>query len=462
LIQGRRARLKGGRYNAWAFRTVERRIETHAGSKGAPNRVTDSSHKKRVLSGMRPTGRLHIGHYFGALENWVKLQNDPQYECFFFVADWHALTSDYADTSQVAQNTIEIGTDWLASGLDPAKSTLFIQSSVPEHAELQLLLSMVTPLGWLERVPTYKEALDNIKDKDIHTYGFLGYPVLQTADIVMYGEPGVPLIVPVGDDQVSHVEVSREIVRKFNRHKVLVDVNGLLNNGSDADLIETSLTGKTGFRQVASQPAKQAIDSLARLIRERALEDGFENFLVQHNVCRKYVRMPEILREPEVMLTKSPRIPGTDGRKMSKSYGNFISLSESDESIRAKSRAMITDPARKRRTDPGNPDICPVYDWHKLFSPPETLKWSAEGCRSAGIGCIECKMAMADNLIKWITPVRGLREKYAADPGEVLRILDKGSEKAREVAQKTMSRVREAVFNWDEKRAEIAVTKAAL
>ena len=177
--------------------------------------MTDSSHKKRVLSGMRPTGRLHIGHYFGALENWVKLQNDPQYECFFFIADWHALTSDYADTSQVAQNTIEIATDWLASGLDPAKCTLFIQSSVPEHAELQLLLSMVTPLGWLERVPTYKEALDNVKDKDLHTFGFLGYPVLQAADIVIYGE-GAPLLVPVGEDQISHVELSREIVRRFN------------------------------------------------------------------------------------------------------------------------------------------------------------------------------------------------------------------------------------------------------
>jgi tryptophanyl-tRNA synthetase len=410
---------------------------------------------------MRPTGRLHIGHYFGALQNWVKLQNDPQYECFFFIADWHALTSDYADTSQIAQNTIEIATDWLASGLNPEKCTMFIQSSVPEHAELHLLLSMVTPLGWLERVPTYKEALDNVKDKDIHTYGFLGYPVLQTADIVMYGERGIPLVVPVGEDQVSHVEISREIVRKFNRHNIFVDVNGLLNNSLDADVIETSLTGKTGFRQVATQPAKQAIDNLARLIRERALEDGFENFLEQHNVCRKYVRMPEILREPEVMLTKSPRIPGTDGRKMSKSYGNFISLSESNESIRTKSRAMITDPARKLRTDPGNPDICPVYDWHKLFSPPETLKWSAEGCRTAGIGCIDCKKEMADNLIKWIEPIRARREEFAAHPDKVLRIIDNRSTKARDVAQKTMSRVREAIFHWKEKREEIAQQKSS-
>ena len=409
---------------------------------------------------MRPTGRLHIGHFFGALENWVKLQNDPQYECFFFVADWHALTSDYADTSQIAQNTIEIAADWLASGLDPAKCTMFIQSSVPEHAELQLLLSMVTPLGWLERVPTYKEALDNVKDKDLHTYGFLGYPVLQTSDIVMYGEAESELIVPVGEDQVSHVELSREIVRKFNRHHIRVDTSGLLKNSSDADVIWTSLSGKTGVGyQVAAQPSTHAIDTLARLVRERALEDGFENFMEQHAVCRKYVSIPKILLEPGVMLTRTPRIPGLDGRKMSKSYGNAITLSESDADIRAKTKVMVTDPARKRRTDPGNPDVCPVYDWHKLFSPPEILKWSAEGCRTAGIGCIECKAAMADNLIKWITPVRARRDEYATHPDKVLRILDDGSAKAREVAQKTMSRVRDAVFNWKEKRAEVATTR---
>src|SRR5438445_1316681 len=202
---------------------------------------------------MRPTGRLHIGHYFGALQNWVRLQNDPAYDCFYFIADWHALTSDYADTSAVAENTLQIMIDYLAAGLDPKKSVLFQQSVIPEHAELHLLLSMVTPLGWLERVPTYKEALENVRDRDLHTYGILGYPVLQTADIVMYGEPGIPLVVPVGDDQVSHVEASREIVRKFNRHNILVDVNGLLNNPRAADAIETSLTRKFGGRQRASQ-----------------------------------------------------------------------------------------------------------------------------------------------------------------------------------------------------------------
>src|SRR5580700_2763947 len=435
--------------------------------------------KKRVLSGMRPTGRLHIGHYFGALENWVKLQNDPQYECFFFVADWHALTSDYADTSQIAQNTIEIATDWLASGLDPAKCTLFLQSSVPEHAELQLLLSMVTPLGWLERVPTYKEALDNVKDKDLHTFGFLGYPVLQTADIVIYGAPEAELVVPVGEDQKSHVEVSREIVRRFNAFNG-IEIDGELlewfNRWAQLDesnqiirvdeeiIREMGRNRKRAHEMIdprRSDKKELIMSSEAKKssTRKYIAEIGFENFQNKLGTFRDCIRFKHVLTEPNVMLTRTPRIPGTDGRKMSKSYYNFISLTESDESIREKSRAMITDPARKRRTDPGNPDVCPVYDWHKLFSQPETLKWSAEGCRSAGIGCIECKVAMADNLIQWIAPVRARREEYAANPGEVLRILDDGSVKAREVAQKTMARVREAVFNWKEKRAEIGAPR---
>jgi tryptophanyl-tRNA synthetase len=405
---------------------------------------------------MRPTGRLHIGHYFGALENWVKLQNDPQYECFFFVADWHALTSDYADTSQVAQNTIEIATDWLASGLDPAKSTLFIQSSVPEHAELQLLLSMVTPLGWLERVPTYKEALENVTDKDLHTFGFLGYPVLQSADIALYDAD----LVPTGEDQVAHVELSREIVRRFDffygfriKPEMFAPANlrFLARHAHDPKVLPSN-------GQSFTEGQKR---ELANLIRKEALEQGVDNFLDSVKEYGHFFSRTNILREPGSFLTSTPRIPGTDGRKMSKSYGNFISLSESDESIRAKTKVMVTDPARKRRTDPGNPDVCPVYDWHKLFSPPETLKWSAEGCRSAGIGCIECKMAMADNLIKWIAPIRARREEYAAHPATVLGILDEGSLKAREVAQKTMARVREAVFNWSEKRAEVTEPRAA-
>jgi len=404
---------------------------------------------------MRPTGRLHIGHYFGALENWVKLQNDPQYECFFFIADWHALTSDYADTSQVAQNTIEIATDWLASGLDPEKCTMFIQSSVPEHAELHLLLSMVTPLGWLERVPTYKEALENIKDKDIHTYGFLGYPVLQTADIEMYGEPDGELVVPVGEDQASHVELTREIVRRFNTfYGTALKDDAFSEMKKPAmrivtDALSDVLVPSPGVPYTPKQRA-----SIHSYVQRNLLEVGFKNFF-EPEALMEIVWHNSLLREPSVLLTRSPRTPGTDGRKMSKSYNNFISLSESNDSIRTKSRAMMTDPARKRRTDPGNPDICPVYDWHKLFSPPETLAWSAEGCRTAAIGCIECKTAMADNLIKWIEPIRARREEFAAHPDQVLRIIDEGSEKAREVAQKTMSRVREAVFGWQNKRAEI-------
>jgi tryptophanyl-tRNA synthetase len=408
---------------------------------------------------MRPTGRLHIGHYFGALQNWVKLQNDPQNECFFFIADWHALTSDYADTSQIAQNTIEIATDWLASGLEPEKCTMFIQSSVPEHAELHLLLSMVTPIGWLERVPTYKEALENVKDKDLHTYGFLGYPILQTADIVMYGEPSTELTVPVGEDQVSHVELSREIVRRFNTF-----YGTAFKSDAFSEPMKSAMRKVTGPLSDVLVPSAgvpytpEQRTAIQSHVRRNLLEVGFKNF-AEPKALIEIVWHESVLREPAVMLTHNPRIPGTDGRKMSKSYGNFISLSESNESIRTKSRAMMTDPARKRRTDPGNPDVCPVYDWHKLFSPPEILKWSAEGCRTAGIGCIECKIAMADNLIKWIEPIRMRREEFAAHPDKVLSIIDEGSLRAREVAKKTMARVREAVFGWQSKRVEIAAQR---
>jgi len=406
---------------------------------------------------MRPTGRLHIGHYFGALENWVKLQNDPQYECFFFIADWHALTSDYADTSQVAQNTIEIATDWLASGLDPEKCTIFIQSSVPEHAELHLLLSMVTPLSWLERVPTYKEALDNVKDKDLHTYGFLGYPVLQTADIVMYGETDTELVVPVGEDQASHVEISREIVHRTNFCYGFRIEPTLFNKGNEKWL--DSVREKLSLEPIETHAGPRIhvgeLVVLEMIAMDHAQRVGFDNFLREMGPAARFFTRDLVLTEPKVMLTRTPRIPGLDGRKMSKSYGNAITLSESDADIRAKTKVMMTDPARKLRTDPGNPDICPVHDWHKLFSPPETLKWSAEGCRTAGIGCIECKTAMADNLIKWIEPIRARREEFAAHPDKVLRIIDEGSLKARAVAQNTMSRVREAIFGWQHKRAEI-------
>jgi tryptophanyl-tRNA synthetase len=436
-----------------------------------------------VVSGMRPTGRLHIGHYFGALENWVRLQNSVvpggegqnpekpghgsavplresrEYECFYFIADWHALTSDYADTSGVAQNTIEIMTDYLASGLDPAKSVIFQQSLVPEHAELHLLLSMVTPLSWLERVPTYKEALEQVKDKDLHNYGFLGYPCLQTADIVIYSEEGALLYVPVGEDQVSHVELSREIVRKFNFHTggIRLDQRGLSAPGNE------ELLGRVMSKLLPPEELdrfftpSQRFDLIEPAAQMRAREVGPANFIREMGPAAKFFFLNEVLVEPDHILTKTPRIPGLDGRKMSKSYGNAITLSETDEEIRKKTKVMVTDPARKRRTDPGNPDVCPVFDWHKLFSAgePGRLEWVRNGCTTAGIGCIECKAAMAENLIKWIGPKREQRIKWENDPKGVLEIIDDGSKRARVEAKKTMERVREAVFHWKDKRREI-------
>lgn len=410
---------------------------------------------------MRPTGKLHIGHYFGALENWVRLQNDPAYDCFYFIADWHALTSDYADTSNIAQNVIEITTDYLAAGLDPAKSVLFQQSQVPEHAELHLLLSMVTPLGWLERVPTYKEQIENVKEKDLHTYGFLGYPCLQTADIVMYSEPPKDLVVPVGEDQVSHVELSREIVRRFNYCYAEVASVERLRSIDKKDTAIELFCRLFPEEQVPPQITKEIANRMANRIDEvlaRSRRDNnAEIFAGQHAYFGNFVTRDGLLTEPDVMLTKTPRIPGTDGRKMSKSYGNAITLSESDDDIRKKTKVMVTDPARKRRTDPGNPDICPVGDWHKLFSAnePGRLDWVYKGCTTAGIGCIECKAAMAENLIKWIAPVRERRVEYEKHPKRVMEILDHGSTQAQKVAQKTMHRVREAVFHWKDKRSTL-------
>ena len=424
-----------------------------------------STATKRVLSGMRPTGRLHIGHYFGALQNWVRLQSDPSYQCFYFVADWHALTSDYADTAAIAENSLQIAIDFLAAGLDPAKSVIFLQSLVPEHAELHLLLSMVTPLGWLERVPTYKEQLDNIKNKDLHTYGFLGYPTLQTADIVMYSDPGKALFVPVGEDQVSHVEFSRELVRRFNLYYGF-------NVNSEIFTPENRKQGRKILSTVLDIPANDPIipegvelsaeqQTIATAyIRQRVLEMGQANFFEKlPDRWKPFFSFTGVLEEPDVLLTPTPRIPGLDGRKMSKSYGNAIMLSESDADIRAKTKVMVTDPARKRRTDPGNPDVCPVYDWHQLFSTPERdpgrLEWVRRGCTTAGIGCIECKAAMAENLIRWIAPVRERRLDYEQSPKKVMQSLDEGSAKAGESARMTMHRVRESVFHWREKRATL-------
>src|SRR5271168_1685947 len=326
--------------------------------------------RKRVLSGMRPTGKLHLGNYVGALENWVRMQD--QYQCFFCVVDWHALTTDYADTSHVKENSLEVMLDWLAAGLDPEKSVMFLQSHVPAHAELHLLFSMITPLGWLERVPTYKEQRDNIKDKDLGTYGFLGYPVLQAADILVYKAD----CVPVGEDQVAHVELTREIARRFN---------------------------------------------------------GF------------YGTPKEVFPEPQSLLTPAAKLPGTDGRKMSKSYGNTILLTDPEPVVRQKLKTMVTDPARVRRTDPGNPDICPVGDLHKIFSSKETMAKVNEGCRSAGIGCIECKSWVADAIVKILNPMQERRKKYEDNPRLAWDILEAGSVRAREVANATMDEVRKSM-----------------
>lgn len=316
---------------------------------------------------MRPTGPLHLGHLTGALDNWVRLQDE--YECFFAVVDWHALTTDYADPEAIRENILEVATDWLAAGLDPARSTLFIQSHVPEHAELHLLLSMVTPVSWLERVPSYREQQRELADRDLATYGFLGYPLLQSADIVVYKADAVP----VGEDQVPHIELTREIVRRFNH-----------------------LYGP-------------------------------------------------VFPEPRTLLTETPRIPGTDGRKMSKSYGNAIFLKDPPEAVREKLKPMITDPARKRRIDPGNPDICPVFDLHKAFSTEATREWAARGCRTAGIGCLDCKGGLLDHLLHRLEGIHARRPEYEARPDTVWDILREGSRRARSVAGATLREVRAAM-----------------
>src|SRR5580704_615512 len=328
-----------------------------------------SKSRPRVLSGMRPTGKLHLGNYMGALANWVKLQDD--YECYLFIADVHALTTDYADTSNIAPNTREVILDYLAAGLDPAKSVLFVQSHVAQHYELPMYLGMITPVGWLERVPSYKEMQENLSHKDLTTYGFLGYPVLMASDILLYQ----PKYVPVGQDQQAHVELTRELARRFNNFYTL--------NGR------------------------------------------------------------EVLPEPDVLLTPSPKLPGTDGRKMSKSYGNTIMLTDPEPEVRKKLKTMVTDPARVRRSDPGDPDKCPVGDLHKVFSTPETLAKVYEGCRSAGIGCIECKTWAADSLLKLLQPIQERRAGFT--DARAKEILEEGSRRAAARAEQTMVEVRAAM-----------------
>jgi tryptophanyl-tRNA synthetase len=409
--------------------------------------------RKRVLSGMRPTGRLHIGHYFGALSNWLKMQEE--YDCFYFVADWHALTTHYADSSQVALNTLEVATDWLAVGLDPAKATLFIQSSVPEHAELHLLLSMITPLSWLERVPTYKEQIENLREKDLGTYGFLGYPLLQGADIVMYGEPGQELLVPVGEDQAPHIEMTREIVRRFDTSFGLEISESLWSDKVGLGRVMDRIPWLEKPGDDAQGGGARARDALSRSIKRAVFEWGWDNFREKMAEDAWFFSLREVLREPDVKLTETPRVPGTDGRRMAKSYGNAIWLSDTEEEIRAKTRNMMTDPQRVRRTDPGRPEVCPVFAYHNLFPEKKSAADCARiervdrECRTAAIGCVDCKKLMADALVKWIEPIQARRAKYEASPREVWDVLEDGSHRAKKVAEKTMERVRRAVFNWE-------------
>ncbi|MCA3154269.1 MAG: tryptophan--tRNA ligase [Burkholderiales bacterium] len=392
---------------------------------------------ERVLSGMRPTGALHIGHYHGALKNWVRLQ--AEYPCFFFVADWHALTTHYESPEIIEQSTYEMLVDWLAAGLDPNQATLFIQSRVPEHAELFLLLSMGTPLGWLERVPTYKDQQEKLADKDLSTYGFLGYPLMQAADILIYRAT----FVPVGEDQVPHIELTREIARRFNH-----------------------LYGREpGFEEKAQEAAKKLGSKRAKLyyeLRQRFQEQGDEAALEQARALlddaqnlsmgdreRLYGYLEGsrklILSEPQALLTEASRLPGLDGQKMSKSYGNTIALREDPESIRKKVRTMPTDPARVRRTDPGDPERCPVWQFHLVYSDQNTQEWVTAGCKSAGIGCLECKAPVAEAIVRELEPMRERAQPYLDDPTLVRNIIADGCDKARKAAQETMRDVREAM-----------------
>ena len=391
----------------------------------------------RVVSGMRPTGAMHLGHYHGALKNWIKLQSELP--SLFFVADWHALTTHYDDPSVIERSTWEMLVDWLAAGIDPAQSTLFIQSRVPEHAELHLLLSMATPLGWLERVPTYKDQIENLASKDLSTYGFLGYPLLQAADVLIYRASQVP----VGDDQVPHIEMMREIARRFNHlygkekgfeEKAQVAVKKL---GSKRAKLYNEL--RTDYQQNGKEEALEQAKAMLDDAQSLSLGDR-ERLFGYLEGSRKL-----ILVEPQARLTAASRLPGLDGRKMSKSYGNAIALREDKDSVARKVRTMPTDPARVRRTDPGDPARCPVWQFHQVYSASPTQEWVVKGCMSAGIGCIECKQPVIDAIVKEQEPMHERAQQYLDDPSLVRAIVADGNDTARKLAQDTMRDVREAM-----------------
>jgi tryptophanyl-tRNA synthetase len=391
----------------------------------------------RVLSGMRPTGSLHLGHYHGVLKNWIKLQHE--YECFFFVADWHALTTHYDTPDIIEQNVWDMVIDWLAAGVDPGQATLFIQSRVPEHAELHLLLSMVTPLGWLERIPSYKDQQEKLTSKDLSTYGFLGYPLLQSADILIYRANRVP----VGEDQVPHIEFTREIARRFNH--VFGREPGF-EQKAEAAIKKLGARRAKLYRQLRTRFMEKG-DTEALEAARALLEETQNLSLGDRERLFGYIggggKM--ILSEPEAMLTEASKMPGLDGQKMSKSYNNTIGLREDPESITKKMRTMPTDPARVKRTDPGDPEKCPVWQLHRVYSDEPRKEWVQQGCRSAGIGCLECKQPVIDAVLAELKPIRERAEEYVEDPTLVRNIIADGCEKAGKLAQETLRDVREAM-----------------
>jgi len=391
----------------------------------------------RVLSGMRPTGRLHLGHYHGVLKNWLRLQNE--YQCLFFVADWHALTTHYDTPQMIEENVRDMTIDWLAAGVDPAQATLFVQSRVIEHAELHLLLSMMTPLGWLERVPTYKDQQEKLSEKDLSTYGFLGYPLLQSADILIYRAN----LVPVGEDQVPHIEFTREICRRFNHlygrepgfeDKARAAVKKL--GSKKARLYEEC---RTAYQEKGDDEALESAQALLNDAQNLSLNDRERLFGYLEGSGKM------ILAEPEALLTEASKMPGLDGQKMSKSYNNTIALREDPEVVTKKIRTMPTDPARVRRTDPGNPANCPVWQFHQVYSDDGIRKWVTAGCTSAGIGCLECKQPVIDAVLAELAPIRERAQYYEDNPDQVRNILADGCEKAQELARDTMRDVREAM-----------------
>jgi len=399
--------------------------------------VTLPAPHARVLSGMRPTGRLHLGHYHGVLKNWLELQHE--YECFFFVADWHALTTHYEDPSLIPEATREMVVDWLAAGINPGSATLFIQSRIPEHAELHLLLSMITPLGWLERVPSYKDQQEKLREKDLATYGFLGYPLLQSADILMY-KAG---LVPVGEDQVAHVEMTREIARRFNH---------VYGKEPDFEAQADQAARKMGKKNY------KLFDKLRRAYQEqgdhealevaRALIESQGNITIgDRERLFGYIEGGGriILPEPQALLTKASKMPGLDGQKMSKSYNNTIALRDDPARVEKALRTMPTDPQRVRRSDPGEPEKCPVWQFHRIYSNDPMRDWVQQGCRSAGIGCLDCKQPIIDAVLAELGPIQERAREYEAQPELLRNVINDGCEAAREVARETMDEVRRAM-----------------